>query len=92
MSFARTSCLKRPFWLEASPFACASLNAEIYAAYSLSLEQCNPPVAKFLSQIKLDQAIVNEWIPKIGRDKMDPRDVAEEWVVNNMDVVNQWIE
>ena len=79
-------------WLEASTFDCASLDAEIYVAYSLSLEQRNPQVAKFLSQIKLDPAVVNEWILMIGRDKMDPRDVAEEWVANNMDVVNQWIE
>ena len=40
----------------------------------------------------LDPAVVNEWILKIGRDKMDPRDVAEDWVANNMDVVNSWIE
>ena len=83
--------LDKEDWLEASHFACASTDAEIYVAYSKSLETRNPPVAKFLSQIALDPAVVNQWILKIGRDKMDPRDVAEEWVANNMDTVNGWI-
>ena len=78
-------------WLEASHFACVSTDAEIYVAYSKSLETRNPPVAKFLSQIKLDPAVVNQWILEIGRDKMDPRDVAENWVADNMDTVNSWI-
>lgn len=79
-------------WLEVSTFACASQDASIYVAYSKSLEQRNPPVAKFLSQLAMDPDTINDWILKIGRDKMDPRDVAEEWVANNADVVNGWIE
>ena len=63
----------------------------IYVAYPKSLEQRNPPVAKFLSQIELDPDVVNQWILLIGCDKLDPRDVAEEWVANNMEVVNGWI-
>ena len=78
-------------WLEVSHFSCVSSYAMIYVAYSKSLEQRNPPVAKFLSQIKLDPAAVNQWILQIGRDKEDPRDVAEDWVANNMDIVNSWI-
>ena len=83
--------LDKEDWLEASHFSCASTDAQIYVAYSKSLETRNPPVARFLSQITLDPAVVNQWILQIGRDKMDPRDVAEEWVKNNMDTVNQWI-
>lgn len=78
-------------WLEASDFPCASREAEIYVAYSKSLESRNPPVAKFLKQIKLDPAVVNQWILQIGRDKMDPQDVAEDWVKNNMSTVKKWI-
>lgn len=61
-------------------------------AYSKSLEQRNPAVAKFLSQIQLDPAVVNDWILKVGRDKEDPQDVAEAWVAANMDSVNGWID
>lgn len=45
-------------------------------AYSKSLETRNPPVAKFLSRITLEPAVVNQWILEIGRDKKDPRAVA----------------
>ena len=83
--------LEKEDWLEVSNFACASSDAEIFVAYSKSLETRNPPVAKFLSQMQLDPAVVNGWILQIGRDKLDPRDVAEDWVKNNMDVVNSWI-
>lgn len=78
-------------WLEVSKFACASSDAKIYVAYSKSLEERNPAAAKFLSQIQLDPAVVNGWILKIGRDELDPQDVAEEWVENNMDIVSGWI-
>ena len=78
-------------WLETSTFTCASQNAEIYVAYSLSLEERNPPVARFLSQIQLDPNTVNQWLLQIGRDEMDPVDVAETWIAENMDIVNAWI-
>ena len=78
-------------WLEASTFHCKHADAMVYVSYSKSLEQRNPPVAKFLSQIRLDPAVVNGWILKIGRDGEDPQDVAEAWVEANMDTVNAWI-
>ncbi len=79
-------------WLQSSSFPCASKDVLIYVACSKSLEQRDPPVARFLSRMELDPAVVNQWILKIGRDKMDPRDVAEEWVENNMDTENKWIQ
>ncbi len=78
-------------WLEASTFTCKYNDARAYVAYSKSLEQRNPVVAKFLSQIKLDADVVNEWILKIGRDDEDPQDVAEAWIEANPDTVNGWI-
>jgi glycine betaine/proline transport system substrate-binding protein len=79
-------------WLEASEAGCKTPDASIYVSYSKSLEQRNPPAAKFLSQMQLDPAVVNDWILKIGRDEMDPQDVAEEWVAANMDTVKGWID
>lgn len=78
-------------WLEISSAGCATPDASIYVSYSKSLEQRNPPAAKFLSQIKLDPAVVNQWILEIGRDEKDPQDVAEAWVADNMDIVESWI-
>lgn len=79
-------------WLEVSEAGCKTPDASIYVSYSKSLEERNPAAAKFLSQIQLDPAVVNDWILKIGRDEMDPQDVAEEWVAANMDTVNEWIK
>ena len=78
-------------WLEVSKAGCATPDASIYVSYSKSLEQRNPAAAKFLSQIQLDPDTVNQWILQIGRDEMDPVDVAETWVAENMDVVESWI-
>ena len=78
-------------WLEASTFNCASSDAQIYVAYSKSLEERNPAAAKFLSNMQLDPAVVNQWILLIGRDKQDPQDVAEEWIDANKETVDKWI-
>lgn len=79
-------------WLEVSTFNCENKDANIYVAYSKSLEERNPAAAKFLSQVQLDPAVINSWILAIGRDGEDPADVAEAWVEENMDTVKTWIE
>ena len=79
-------------WLEASTFKCKHSDAQIYVAYSKSLEKRNPAAAKFLSQVQFDPAVVNDWILKIGRDKEDPQDVAEAWLEANMDTVKKWLQ
>ena len=78
-------------WLEASKFKCKHEDALVYVAHSRSLEQRNPAAAKFLTQIKLDPAVVNDWILQIGRDGENPQDVAEEWVADNPDAVSAWL-
>lgn len=78
-------------WLEVSNFSCASQDASIYVAYSKSLETRNPAAARFLSRMKMDPDTINGWILKIGRDNMDPQDVAEDWVASNASIVNGWI-
>lgn len=78
-------------WLEVSTFSCASSVASVYVAYSKTLETRNPAVAKMLSNIALDPAAINGWILSINGDGLDPRDVAQEWVSDNMDTVNSWI-
>ncbi|MEM8979348.1 MAG: glycine betaine ABC transporter substrate-binding protein [Pseudomonadota bacterium] len=78
-------------WLESSQFGCKHADANVYIAYSNSLKERAPAVAKMLSNMALDPATVNDWILAIGRDEEDPQDVAETWVEENMDIVNGWI-
>lgn len=79
-------------WLESSTFNCESKDASIYIAYSLSLEERNPDVAKMLSQVQLDPNTINGWILQIKEEGEDPADVAEAWVEANMDTVKAWLQ
>lgn len=72
-------------------FSCLSIDASIYVVKSGSPEIRNPPIARSLNRMELDTAVVNEWIPKTGRDKMDPPNVARGWINDNMENVNGWI-
>ncbi len=54
-------------------------------------EEENPNVYKFLEQFKVTAPMQNEWIDMYKRQEMDPEVVAEKWIANNLDVVNQWI-
>ncbi|GLQ34288.1 amino acid-binding protein [Amylibacter marinus] len=79
-------------WLEASTFKCKHNDAEVFIAYSKSLETRNPTAAKLLANMKFSPDEVNALILRIGRDEEDPQDVAEEWVEENMDLINSWIQ
>lgn len=54
-------------------------------------EEENPNVYKFLEQFKVTAPMQNEWIDMYKRQEMDPEVVAEKWIANNLDVVNQWV-
>jgi len=77
-------------WLESSTFSCENKDASIYIAYSKSLEDRNPAVAKMLSQVQLDPATINNWILQISEGE-EAADVAEAWVADNADTVDGWI-
>lgn len=82
----------REDWLEASNFSCASNDAQVWNAYSKSLEERAPEVACFLHNMVLQPDMVNGWILRIGRDGEDAQDVAEEWVDDNPEIVDRWLE
>lgn len=82
---------ERDDWLESSTFSCVSKPAEVWVAFSKNLHDRAPKTAKFLKQLQLDPATVSQWLLRIGRDKDDPQDVAEEWVEANAAVVDRWV-
>lgn len=82
---------ERDDWLEASNFSCASNPAEVWVAFTKKLYDRAPKTAKFLKQLQLDPAVISQWILRIGRDKEDPQDVAEEWVEANPAIVDRWV-
>jgi glycine betaine/proline transport system substrate-binding protein len=54
-------------------------------------EEENPNVYKFFEQFRVTAPMQNQWIDMYKRQEMDPEDVAEKWIANNLDVVNQWV-
>jgi glycine betaine/proline transport system substrate-binding protein len=51
----------------------------------------NPNLALFFKQVHVTPEIQGEWIDQYSRQKKDPEKVAEEWIKNNLGVVDQWI-
>ncbi len=78
-------------WLEVSTFECVIASNDVYVAHSASLEERNPAVAQMLSNIQLDGQMVAGWISAIFEEGKDPADVAADWIAENEDLVNSWI-
>ena len=51
----------------------------------------NPNFYKFLEQFTVPAPVQNQWINEYQNNDRDPEVVAEEWIANNLDVVNQWV-
>ncbi len=78
-------------WLEVSTFDCVIASNDIYVAYSSSLEERNPEVAGMLSRVQFTGDEINGWIVEMFENKRDPREVAEDWIADNKETVNSWI-
>ena len=78
-------------WLEVSEFNCVIALNDIYVAYSASLEERNPAVAKMLSNVQFIGNEINAWIVEMFENKRDPREVAEDWIADNKELVQGWI-
>ncbi len=79
-------------WLEKSSVTCAWPDAKVYVAFSKSLQQRAPKVAQFLRQVTFAPPMVNRWILQIGREKLEPAEVAQEWVATNKTTVDVWLK
>ena len=78
-------------WLEVSEFNCVIASNDIFVAYSKSLEERNPAVATMLSNVQFTGNEINGWIVEMFENKRDPREVAEDWIADNKELVQSWI-
>lgn len=78
-------------WLEVSEFECVIAPNDVHVAYSASLEERNPDVAAMLSRIQFTGDEINGWIVEMFTNKRDPAEVAAEWISDNKDIVDGWI-
>ncbi|MEL7097731.1 MAG: glycine betaine ABC transporter substrate-binding protein [Pseudomonadota bacterium] len=78
-------------WLGVSEFECVIAPNNVHVAYSASLEERNPEVAAMLSRIQFTGDEVGGWILEMFEKKRDPAEVAEEWIADNQEIVQKWI-
>lgn len=50
-----------------------------------------PNAAAFLERFQVTSEIQSEWIVEYGLNERDPEEVAEEWIKDNIRVVEQWV-
>ncbi|RCW43836.1 MULTISPECIES: ABC transporter substrate-binding protein [unclassified Halanaerobium] len=63
----------------------------VFTVVRNGFEDENPNYYKFLKQFKVTAPIQNKWIDSYKRQGKNPEVVAEEWIADNLDVVNQWV-
>lgn len=55
------------------------------------LKEYSPNVYKLFTQFKVTPDIQNSWIDEYSHQKKKPEEVAEGWIKDNLDVVDQWV-
>lgn len=63
----------------------------VYTTVRSGFQDENPNFYKFLEQFTVTAPIQNMWIDEYQNKDRDPEEVAEEWIANNLDIVNQWV-
>lgn len=77
-------------WLEDSSIECAYPITPVHIGYTATLETRVPKVAKFLSNVTLDDGVVSQWLFAMSNGE-DVQDVTEEWVENNPEIIATWL-
>jgi glycine betaine/proline transport system substrate-binding protein len=64
---------------------------KVYTVARNGLKDEKPNFYHFLEQFKVTAPLQNQWINSYKNEDQDPEVVAEEWIANNLGVVNQWV-
>lgn len=78
-------------WLEVSEFECVIAPNDVFIAFSKSLWDRNPDVAQMLKNVQFTGDEINGWIVEMFENKRDPQEVAEDWIDDNQETVQSWI-
>ncbi|WP_366922955.1 ABC transporter substrate-binding protein [Metallumcola ferriviriculae] len=66
--------------------------AKVGTISSADFPEEHPNVNKFLEQFTITSDIQSAWILEYAKNERDPKEVATEWVSNNLDLVSQWLD
>ena len=81
-----------PDWLEESSTPVAWDLAYLHIHYATSLNDSHPEVANMLANVKLDTDLVSAMTYAVVVDKVDNAEYAKQWVADNADLVNSWLQ
>lgn len=66
-------------------------NKRVLTITRAGFEEDMPNYTKFLQQFKVTSPIQSKWILEYGKKDRPADEVAEEWIANNLGIVNQWV-
>ncbi|QEN85831.1 hypothetical protein FZC33_06255 [Labrys sp. KNU-23] len=79
-----------PAWFEKSAVKSAYKDAEIHIAYSKSVADRAPEVARLLERVQFDTQTVSQLAFEIAVNKKTPDEAARAWVKAHPDLVAKW--
>ena len=81
-----------PDWLEKSSAPVAWDLAYLHIHYASAMKDSHPEVAAMLENVKLDTDLVSAMTYAVVVDKVDNAEYAAQWVQDNADLVNSWLQ
>jgi len=81
-----------PDWLEKSNAPVAWDLAYLHVHYATSLKDSHPSVASMLANVKLTTELVSGMTYAVVVEKVDKAEYARQWVADNADLVNTWLQ
>jgi glycine betaine/proline transport system substrate-binding protein len=79
-------------WLKNSTITCSSPEITVHVAYSQSLKKRFPEISNFLKRFSPTIHIVNDWVYQIGYLNIDSKEMANSWVRDNQEIVDNWLQ
>jgi glycine betaine/proline transport system substrate-binding protein len=65
---------------------------EIRSVVRAGLEDEDPNLARFISQIKVDTTTASDFIKMVDKEGVPPEDVAKQWIQDHPDQLEAWLE
>lgn len=91
----RWNLIKRaddPYWLQKSRAETAWDLSHFHVAYANALNEEAPSLARFLSNLRLEQTDITAMSYAIQVERKSPEDVAAEWAAENEDRIKEWMQ
>lgn len=66
--------------------------SQVFTLITDSFEETHPQLTKFFGAFQVDAGVQSRWIFDYAQKDQPKREVAREWIANNMDTVTDWLD